>query len=306
MQFDLADLRLMAAIAETDSLTRGAERAFTSVSAASIRIKNLEERIGAKLLYRSSQGVKLSPPGQAFAHHARLVLSQLQHLNNDLQEYACGVKGHLRVFASATAVTEFLPRLLSRYLAGHPDVNIDLKEKLSSDIVRAVSDGQADIGVVSGTARIEGLEFRPYREDWLVLLVPDGHALAECDSISFGDALEFDHIGLQEGSAIHTFLEQRARESNRVVPLRIQVGNFEAASRMIEARVGIGVMPASAASRYCQQARVRVVALKDEWARRDLRICFRSFDDLPGFAKDLVALLERDAAERTSPIRAAA
>src|SRR6516225_3379982 len=132
MQFDLADLRLFAAIAEEDNLTRGAERAHTSVSAASIRVKNLEDRLGAKLLFRSSQGVKLTPPGQALAHHARMVLSQLEHLNNDLQEYARGVKGHLRVSASATAVAEFLPRVLARYLAAHPDVNIDLRERLSS------------------------------------------------------------------------------------------------------------------------------------------------------------------------------
>jgi DNA-binding transcriptional LysR family regulator len=301
MQFDLADLRLMAAIAETDSLTRGAERAYTSVSAASIRIKNLEERIGAKLLYRSSQGVKLSPPGQAFAHHARLVLSQLQHLNNDLQEYARGVKGHLRVFASTTAVTEFLPRVLSRYLAAHPDVNIDLKERLSTDIVRAVSEGQADIGVVSGTARTEGLEVKPYREDRLVLMVPEEHDLAGQGSVAFADTLDFEHIGLHEGSAIHTFLDQMAREANRSLRLRIQVGNFEAASRMVEAGVGVGVMPESAASRYALQARVRVVALADAWARRDLQICVRRFDDLPGFAKDLVTLLERDAHAVTEP-----
>jgi len=245
--------------------------------------------------------VKLSPPGQAFAHHARLVLSQLQHLNNDLQEYARGVKGHLRVFASTTAVTEFLPRVLGRYLAAHPDVNIDLKERLSTDIVRAVSEGQADIGVVSGTARTEGLEVKPYREDRLVLMVPEEHDLAGQGSVAFADTLDFEHIGLHEGSAIHTFLDQMAREANRSLRLRIQVGNFEAASRMVEAGVGVGVMPESAASRYALQARVRVVALADAWARRDLQICVRRFDDLPGFAKDLVTLLERDAHAVTEP-----
>ena len=153
MHFDLTDLRLLVHVAEANSLTRGAERSHLSLPAASTRIKNLEESVGAKLLYRTSQGVTLTPPGQAFVHHARLVLGQIEHLRGDMQEYARGIKGHLRVFANTTALGEFLPPVLRAYLLSHPDVNIDLRERLSHDIVRAVSEGQTDIGIVAGTVR---------------------------------------------------------------------------------------------------------------------------------------------------------
>jgi len=258
-------------------------------------VKNLEERIGAKLLYRSSQGVKLTPPGQAFAHHARLVLSQLQHLNNDLREYGRGIRGHLRLFASTTAVTEFLPKVLSRYLATHPDVSIDLKERLSVDIVRAVSEGHADIGIVSGAARTEALEVQAYREDKLVLVVAAEHDLANEDGVLFATPLDYEHIGLHEGSGIHNFLDQLARDANRNLRLRIQVGNFEAACRMVEAGVAVSVMPESAARRYRESMQVRVLPLLDEWGRRNLQVCARSFAQLPGFARDLVDLLDQDA-----------
>jgi len=296
MRFDFNDLRLFAAVAETDSLTRGAERVHTSVSAASIRVRNLEERIGTKLLYRNSQGVTLSPAGQALARHARLVMGQLEHLNNDLQEYGRGVKGHLRVFATTTAVTEFLPPVLGRYLAAHPDVNIDFRERPSAAIVRAVGEGHADIGIVAGTVRTEGLETRPYRREQLVLVVPAGHELAQRDAASFGDSLRYDQIGLHEGSAIHTFLAQIARTMNSRIPLRIQVGNFEAACRMVEARVGIGVMPESAARRYAGHMNVRVLRLEDAWSLRNQQICVQSVERLPVFARDLLELLEQDAA----------
>ena len=62
MHFDLTDLRLMVRVAECNSLTRGAEASFMSLPAASTRIKNLEESVGTKLLYRTSQGVTLTPP----------------------------------------------------------------------------------------------------------------------------------------------------------------------------------------------------------------------------------------------------
>lgn len=304
MHFDLVDLRLMVRVAEANSLTRGAEAVHLSVPTASTRIKNIEDSLGVKLLYRTSQGVTLTPPGQAFVHHARLVLGQLEHLSGDLQEYAKGIKGHLRVFANTTALGEFLPPVLRAYLLTHPDVNIDLRERLSDDIVRAVSDGQTDIGIVAGTVRTENLEVIPYRRDRLVLVVPREHPLASRTSVAFADTLELEHIGLHEASAIHAFLRQICSGLRRTIRLRIQVGSFEAACRMIEAKVGVGVLPESAARRHAQTLAIQIVPLSDEWSLRAMQICVRSLESLPPFARDLVALLIEDARAASEAERA--
>ncbi|AXF04180.1 LysR substrate-binding domain-containing protein [Paraburkholderia hospita] len=296
MHFDLVDLRLITCIAETDSLTRGAERFHMSVPAASTRIKNLEESMGTKLLYRTSQGVTLTPPGQAFLHHARLVLSQLEQLRGDMQEYARGVKGHVRIFANTTATTEFLPNDLRDYLASHPDVNIDLRERLSHDIVRAVSEGTADVGIVAGNVRPESLQTLPYRSDRLILAVSTSHPLAERESTSFRDVANYDFVGLPEASAIHTFLIRVASDLHTKLHVRIEVGNFEALCRMIEANVGIGVLPRSSAIRYARTMQIRLVEIEDEWATRDLLICVRSLDLLPSFARELVDQLTQKCA----------
>lgn len=300
MHFDLVDLRLMVRVAESNSLTRGAESSHMSLPAASTRIKNLEESIGAKLLYRTSQGVTLTPPGQAFVHHARQVLGQIEHLRGDMQEYAKGIKGHLRVFANTTALGEFLPPVLRSYLRTHPDVNIDLRERLSHDIVRAVSEGQTDIGIVAGHVRTENLQTIAYRQDRLVLVVPTGHSLAEAaqeQGVAFAQTLDLDHIGLHESSAIHAFLRQVCDGLHRTLRLRIQVGNFEAACRMIEAAVGVGILPESAARRHAQAMAIRIVPLSDDWAVRAMHVCVRSLEALPLFARDLVDLLVADAAQ---------
>lgn len=288
MHFDLVDLRLITCVAETNSLTRGAERFHMSVPAMSNRIKHLEESVGAKLLYRTSQGVTLTPPGQAFLHHARLVLSQLEQLRGDMQEYARGIKGHVRLFANTTATTEFLPNDLRDFLASHPDVNIDLRERLSHDIVRAISEGSADVGIVAGEVRTESLLALPYRKDRLTLAVPSSHPLSELDRVSFADVTGFDFIGLPEASAIHTFLNRVAGELNETLQVRIEVGNFEALCRMVEANVGIGVLPYSSAVRYAKLMNVRLVEIEDSWAARNLLICVRSLDLLPSFARELV------------------
>ncbi|MDB5840808.1 MAG: LysR family transcriptional regulator [Herminiimonas sp.] len=139
-----------------------------SLSAASVRVKHLEESIGVKLLNRTAQGITLLPPGQSFLIHARRVLDELRELRTDMQEYTTGIKGHIRMWVNTTAITEFLPSVLSAFLATRPDVYVDLRERLSPDIVRGVSEGNTDIGIVAGNVRTEGLVVFPCRQDRIV------------------------------------------------------------------------------------------------------------------------------------------
>lgn len=296
IHFDLTDLRLFVYIAEENSLTRAAVRAHMSLPAASVRIKNLEDSVGTKLINRDTNGITLRPPGQALLHHARQVLKQLENLRGDMQEYAQGIKGHVRIFANTTATAEFLPAVLRTFLVTHPDVNIDLREHLSTEVVRAVSEGIADIGVAAGTVRTEGLQVIPYRNDRLVLATAKNHPLAKRDEIDFADTIEYDYIGLYEGSVIHSFVQQAAGPLSKSLKTRIQVSNFDSVCRMIEANVGIGILPESAAMRHAKSLQLRIIRLTNEWASRKLIICVRDLEALPNFARELVDLLVVDAA----------
>jgi DNA-binding transcriptional LysR family regulator len=295
LHFDLVDLRLMVHVAERNSVTHGARAVHLSSPAASTRIKNIEEGIGTRLLDRSPHGVTLTPPGHAFVAHARQVLAQIEQLSGDLQEFARGIKGHVRVDANTSALAEFLPPVLRSYLLAHPDVNVLLRERLSHDIVRAVSGGEIDIGIVAGDVHTEKLEVIPYRSDRLVLVVAPGHPLAAREAVAFEETLAFDHVGLHEASALHDFLLRICAQMHRTLRLRIQVASFETACRMIEASVGIGVMQSSAAMRHARAMSIRIVPLTDAWAVRELVVCVRSLPALPAFARELVALLEEDA-----------
>ncbi|TEA71851.1 LysR substrate-binding domain-containing protein [Allopusillimonas ginsengisoli] len=294
--FDLIDMQLMVNVAGARSMTKGAERSFLSLPAASNRVKNLEQHLGTALFYRNSQGVTLTPSGEAFIRHARIILRQLEHLRGDIREYASGVKGHIRVFANTTAMNEFMPTVLARYLGAHPDVNVELRERLSYLIVKAVAEGTADIGITAQGSGGENIEFLPYRTDRLVLVTHRDHPLAGHDAVGFDETLAWDYVGLSEASAIHSFLLQAADDLGRVLRFRVEVSNFEAACRMIAAHVGIGIIPESAARRYVQGLPLAVISLNDEWSLRRLHICVRQFDKLPVFAKDLVSLLVKDAA----------
>ena len=218
----------------------------------------------------------LTPPGQAFVTHARMVLGQIEHLRGDMQEYVRGIKGHVRVFANTTSLGEFLPPVLRHYLRRNPDVNIDLRERLSHDIVRAVTEGQTDIGIVAGLVRTENLVTLPYRRDRLVLVVPRGHALDGEMQMAFADTLDLDHVACTNPAPSMPSCARPATSCTGPSSSASQVGNFESACRMIESGVGVGVLPESAASRHAHPWDIAIVPLSDAWSVREMQICVRS------------------------------
>ena len=291
MQFDLIDLRLFVRAAEEGALTRAAARQHLSLAAASARIKALEQRAGTALLERQARGVRLTPPGEAFLHHARAVLRQTEQLRAELREYGGGLRGHLRVFANTTAVTDFLPELLPAYLREHPRINIDLQEKPNTEIARGVRDGRADLGIVAGEGDTAGLQAIHFSTDRLVLVAPRGHPLARLRRVAFVDTLEHDYIGMHTGSTLQAYLNQITEQLGTPLRLRIQLSSFDAMCRMIGAGVGIGVVPETTARRNLVPMKLAQVELSDEWRSRERRVLVRAGEPVPGYAQDLIDLL---------------
>src|SRR6478735_5728250 len=184
-RIDLTSLQLFVAVCELGSIGRAAEREFIAASAVSKRLSDLEATLQTPLLYRHTRGVNLTPAGESLLHHARSVLFSLEKMQAELSEYADGVRGHVRIHASISAVVQFLPEDLGRFIQAHPEVKIDLEEHLSTEVVRAVQEGAADLGVCNTGVLAEGheLQVRPYRQDQLVLIVPSRHALAKRKSV---------------------------------------------------------------------------------------------------------------------------
>ncbi len=288
MEFDLTDLRLFLQIAEERSMTRAAALMHMSLAAASTRVKHMEAQARLPLLYREPRGVRLTPPGEAFLHHAKSLLRQANSLRADMEEYEKGLRGHVRVHANTTAVTDFLPEILAEFLARNPQVNIDLKERPNPDIAHGVQDGQADIGIVAGEVDTLGLRSIHFSTDRLVLVVPRSHRLAGVPAVAFADILDEDAVGMEERSTLQSFLSAIAERLGKPLRLRVQVSSFDAMCRMISAGVGIGIVPESAARRNVRRMKLCRIELTDEWRVRERYILVRSADKLPLPAHALV------------------
>ena len=287
MRFDLVDLRLFVQVAEAASITHGADQANMALASASARIRGMEETLGVPLLERGPRGVKLTPAGHALVHHAQVVLQQLERMRGELGKYAHGLKGHVRLLSNTIAATEFLPAALADFLARHPNVDIDLEERPSHDIVQTVASGSADVGIVVDLIDLGNLETFPFAIDRLVLIVPRHHQFGRRRQIAFHEALDQEFVGLNSTNALQNYIGQQAARAGRTLKLRVQLSGFDAVCRMVEHGVGVAVVPETA-TRHRHRPSFVVVRLTDTWAVRKLMLCVRSVDDLSDHAKQLI------------------
>jgi molybdate transport repressor ModE-like protein len=296
MRFDFADLSLFRHVVEAGSITHGAGRANLALAAASARIRNMEQALGAPLLTRTRHGVTPTQAGRTLLQHARIILEQAERLREDLGAYAGGLAGQVRVLSNTNALTEFLPETLSAFLAANPNVSVDLEERLSDEIVGLIAEGVGDLGIVAGTVDAGGLTTYPFRTDRFVAVVAKNHALAGRDKISFAEVLDYDIVGLDRASAIQRFLASKAASLGRPLRLRVQLRSFDAVCRLAERNVAVGIVPHTTARVALKSMAINVIELTDPWAVRELTICVRDLDALPPYARQLVEHMRKSAA----------
>ncbi|RAI71144.1 LysR family transcriptional regulator [Pseudomonas fluorescens] len=294
MHFDLTDLRLYLNILDTGNITAGAARSHLSLAAASARIRAMEASLGIEFLERGRRGVTPTPAGKALAQHARTLMQQAERLQQDLAEYAKGVKGQVRLLCNTTAITEYLPELLADFLRDHPNLDIDLQELPSTRITHALRQGAADLGIVSDAIDTHDLQTRPFRDDPLVLIMPREHPLAQAASVSFTDTLRHDYVGLNANSALAVYLEEQALHTGSRMRIRIRADGFDGVMRMVAHGTGLAIVPLAAIQRGLLDEPLKSVALEEDWAQRKLLLCARSFDNLPGYARALFEALQGD------------
>lgn len=296
---DLKTLRLFVAVCDCRSMARAAEQEHIEPSAISKRIAQLEDDLGVELLMRGRRGVQATPAGLALLEHARSVLFTMDRIVADAASFGAGLQGHVRLIATASAIAEALLDDVATFMR-EPDnagIRVDIEERVSSDLVREVRDGNASLGVCWDQIDFQGLAQLPYRRDRLALAVYAGHPLAGRASVRFEDTLAFEHVGLPPQTAVHTMLQRAAARAGRTVSYRVVVSTFDAALRVVAANLGVGVVPIEVGRRSAVGADIALVPLGDEWAQRTFAICCRRLDALPPASRRLADHLRARAAE---------
>jgi DNA-binding transcriptional LysR family regulator len=267
---DFVTLKLFCSIVQSGSITKGANECNLALSAASRRISEFEETVGMALLDRSVKGVTLTHAGHAVMQHALRLFQGFEQLSNELSEYSKGVKGNVRLWANMSALTEFLPKALASFLKAHPEIQVEVEEQLSGDIVKALMDGIADIGVFAEGPSTSGLDTQVMGTDQLVIACSATHPLFKRKSITFEESLEYDFVGLNRGSSLLELTSRSAEKLGKQMRLRIQVRSYDAMCQMIAVNLGIGVLPFQACEAQLKAMGLKAIQLEDSWAKRNL------------------------------------
>ncbi|WP_227430470.1 LysR family transcriptional regulator [Psychrobacter sp. I-STPA6b] len=288
MHFDLTDLQLFCAIADSPSLTQAAKHTFISPAAASTRIKKLETQLDTRLFYRHNKGMELTDDGLKLLKQARSILRQVEQVKHSFSQYRSDATGHVRLYANTTAVTDFLPEILADFLIQRPAVTIDLQERLTKDIIRGVLNGTTDIGILSGSVSTQSLEVIHFSTDRLAVVTPINHPLTQKQRLKFTETLSHPYIGFHNGSTLGNFLSDLQASMGVTMDTRVNVSGFESVCRMVEAGVGISIVPESSANRHQQTMNIHQIYLDEVWAERERSIIVQDYQKLEPVAQALV------------------
>ena len=299
LRLDPTSLKLFVRVVEEGTIAAAADREYIAAAAVSKRLREMESALRTPLLIRTNKGVEPTAAGLALLALARRALHELDQIPVQMQSYTSGVRGLVRICASMSAITQFLPADIKSFLGDYPDVQMHLEEKVSNAVTKAVAENSADVGIFTATPHGQQLETFSYHSDRLVLCTPRNHRLAARTELSFIEALDEDIVGMHTGSAIGVQLSLAASLAERSLSLRIQVTSFDALCMMISCGLGVGVLPEAVARRNAEHLGIQIVTLTDAWAHREFKICVRSSESLPVAARLLVKHLQDSARNET-------
>lgn len=293
MKVDVAKLKLFIEVLDAGSITAGAGRCHLSVAAASSRLQELESALGVRLFERRASGVRPTDAGIELARHARSVLVELDRLQREMAPFAHGVRGRVSLLANTAALSGYLPEPLSRFLTEHPEVDVDLQEMWTGEILEALHRRKADVGVLADTMDTSGLHAMPLADDHLVV-VGTAHRLAGLgESPRFDECLEHPMVGLPAQSALYTYLQVKAADLGKVIRYRVSLRTFEGVLKMVALDVGLSIVSSLATRELVRQyPGLQWRPLKDPWAKRRLILCtHHPHDTAPASVKALIGFL---------------
>ena len=272
---DIDSLALFVRAAELRSLTKAAEASHIGLAAASRRMALLEYRFKTTLLERSSCGVEVTAAGASLLPHAKAILVEINQMQAEMRDHADGRKGSLRILANTSVMTDSLPDDLAAFGQFAPDIRLVVEERWSREIVQALLVAEADLGIVVEGVNTEGLDTFVYCTDRVAVVMKPDHPLAAVPQMKFADVLDYELIALESGTSMMGLLTEQAAIAERTMKLRVQVRSFEVVCRMVNASLGLGLLPCQTANVFGIGLGLVVRPLAEDWALRRMLLCVK-------------------------------
>ncbi|MBO8185853.1 LysR family transcriptional regulator [Streptomyces spirodelae] len=244
---ELQQMRYVAAIAETGSFTRAAERCLVVQSALSHQVARLEKELGARLFERNSRMVRLTDAGRAFLPAAQQAVDAAERARAEVAATVGEVSGRLAIGTIPTVAAVDLPAELGRYRVRYPRVHITVRSGSSEDLVEEVRAGSLDLaflGVLPGF-RPKGVRDMELATDELVAVVAPGHPLARAPEVDLARLAEETFVDFAEGSAARSQSEEAFQAAGLARQVAFEVTGVEFLAAFVRNGLAVGMLPSA-------------------------------------------------------------
>jgi DNA-binding transcriptional LysR family regulator len=259
---ELAQIEAFLQVARLRSFSRAAEALFLTQPSVTARIQTLEREIGERLFERSGRTVSLTDAGRAFMPHAQRAVTAVQEGSDAIDAVRHGEVGSLRLAAASSVGTYVLPAILRRYYDARPQVHVRLSTGATEEVIEHVLDGQVHVALCRLTRHPDVESARLYSDD-LALVVPPEHPFVARRRVRLADAARERFLFFERGSSYHTMVYSLFLAIGAVPEAAMEIDSIETTKHMIEAGLGISVLPLSNVKREVAAGYLSTVELTD-------------------------------------------
>lgn len=260
---ELHQLRGFHEIARQGSFTKAADRLFLTQPAISLQLKALEDEVGEPLIERGKR-IRLTPAGEILLRRTRAALAELDSAQAEIASLRQELRGRLVIGTSDTNSTYVLPDVLRSYRESYPQVEVDIRNKMSTEVGRLVVDDEVDLGLaalpVRDRERLEEGQTLFTRQD--VLICPSGHELATRKKIGLKAVAELPLLALEQRSTTRLLLDQSFRQAELTPRVTMNLGSIEVIKRFVEIGFGVAIVPMIAIAQEVADGRLHPVAVR--------------------------------------------
>ena len=265
---ELIQLRSFALIARERSVTRAAARLGLTQPALSLQIKALEAELGEALFIRQRKQMRLTQAGDVLYRYAQTVLATLEEARAEVASLRQELRGHLAFATSDTNSAYVLPAVLQQFRALYPQVRIDIRDRMSSQVLQLVVEHEVDFGIATLPLahRQVTTAFLFHREE--VVICPPDHPLSQASILSLSQVSPYPLLALSPGSASRQLLDTAFAQAGVAMQVAMSLGSMEVLKRFVEIGLGVAIAPGVAVAEEVKHGRLAAVPIQDLPARQ--------------------------------------
>ena len=276
MSINLHHLRLFAAVVDHGGFTKAATHLGLSQPAISKSLGELERSLNVRLIDRKGRSAQLTHAGRILHARAREIFGVERLAERELREIRGLKLGRLRIAASPTIASYFLPPVLARFHRRRPTVRMSSIQTNDKAVLKLLLESRVDVALTEDTIVHEAVDAVPWRDDELVVIAPREHVLLSRHQVAPGDLADFRFLVNERECPIRRAGEQALAERG-VKPRTMRIGGTESIKQGVAAGLGLGIVSRAAAADLISLGRISIVPVDGLMIRRVLaRLRLRS------------------------------